>query len=99
MVKGGSVYTMTNRHHTVLYVGVTSDLPARVSEHRDRIYTKSFTSRYNLFKLVYYENYHLIDEAIAREKQIKKGSRRKKELLISNMNPRWKDLFEDIKDW
>ncbi|HEY5690394.1 MAG TPA: GIY-YIG nuclease family protein [Cyclobacteriaceae bacterium] len=99
MIKGGSVYIMTNQHHSVLYTGVTSDLFARVTVHKERIYPKSFTSRYNLDKLVYYENYHLIVEAIAREKQIKGGSRKKKELLISSINPNWNDLFEEIKEW
>jgi putative endonuclease len=98
MIKGGSVYIMTNRHHTVLYTGVTSDLFARICEHRERLYPKSFTARYNLDKLVYYENFHLIEEAIEREKQIKKTARIKKELLISSMNPEWKDLFDSIED-
>ena len=90
---------MTNVHHTTLYTGVASDLYARVCEHREGVYPKSFTSRYNLFVLVYYENHHLIEEAIAREKQIKAGSRKAKEKLINAFNPEWKDLFDEIKGW
>ncbi len=99
MERGGSVYIMTNVHHTALYTGVTSDLFTRVCEHREKVYLKSFTSRYNLFILVYYENFHLIEEAIAREKQIKAGSRKKKEQLINSINPEWNDLFNEIKSW
>jgi putative endonuclease len=55
MVHGGCVYIMTNKHHTVFYTGVTSDLFSRVTEHKEKIYPKSFTFRYNVFKLVYYE--------------------------------------------
>ena len=96
MVKGGSVYILTNEHHTVMYTGVTSDLYARVCEHREKLNPLSFTYKYNIFKLVYYENFHLIEEAIAREKQIKAGSRKKKELLITSKNPNWRDLFNEL---
>jgi len=99
MEKGGSVYIMTNKHHTTLYVGVTADLYIRTTEHRERINPKSFTAKYNLIKLVYYESYQSIAEAIDREKQIKAGSRKKKENLITAMNPDWEDLYDVIKYW
>ena len=99
MERGGVVYIMTNTHHTTLYTGVTSDLLARVTEHREKKYPKSFTAKYNLNKLVYYESYFSIEEAIEREKQIKSGSRKKKEELIGKMNPDWKDLHEEVSKW
>lgn len=82
-----------------LYTGVTADLPGRIVEHREKIYPASFTARYNLTKLVYYESFHSIEEAIEREKQLKAGSRKKKEKLISSLNPEWKDLFDEVKYW
>jgi putative endonuclease len=99
MKKGGCIYFMTNERHTTLYVGVTSDLYSRVVEHKEKKYPKSFTAKYNLTKLVYYETFHSIEEAIAREKQIKGGSRKAKEKLIQLMNPDWKDLFEEVSKW
>ena len=97
--KGGSIYFMTNKHNTTLYCGVTSDLITRVHQHREKVHPKSFTSRYNLTKLVYYENFHSIEEAIEREKQIKGGSRNKKDKLINSLNPRWNDLYAEILKW
>lgn len=99
MEKGGSVYIMTNKHHTVLYTGVTSDLYSRVVEHKTGEYPRSFTNRYNVHKLVYFENYTSIEEAIEYEKAIKKGNRARKEKLINEINPEWKDLFEEVKEW
>ena len=90
---------MTNENNNVLYTGVTSNLVARVSEHRDKLYSKSFTSRYNINKLIYFEVFDTIEEAIAREKQIKAGSRKRKEKLINAMNSEWRDLFDDVKDY
>ena len=87
---------MTNKSNSVLYTGVTADLLKRVIEHKDGLYTNSFTSRYNINKLVYYEGFHRIEEAIAREKEIKGGSRRKKIELIKAMNPEWIDLFNNL---
>jgi len=89
------VYIMTNKNNTTLYAGVTSNLVKRVWQHKNKI-TKGFTSKYNLTKLVYYETGYSIDNAIAREKQIKAGSRKKKIDLINKMNPRWKDLYEEM---
>jgi putative endonuclease len=99
MVKGGAIYIMTNRTHTTLYVGVTSDLFSRVYQHKTNHYPKSFTAKYNCHKLVYFESFHSIEEDIAREKQIKGGSRKKKLELINSKNSDWKDLFEEIKEW
>ena len=70
------VYMMTNKHNTVLYTGMTNDLQRRVSEHKQKLI--GFTSRYNVTKLVYFEEYDDVNDAIAREKQIKSGSRKKK---------------------
>lgn len=99
MQKGGSIYIITNKNHTTLYVGVTSDMYARVIEHREKKYAKSFSARYNLYKLVYFENFHSIMEAIAREKQIKASSRQKKLDLIDSINPDWNDLFVEVSQW
>ena len=89
------IYIMTNKHNTTLYTGVTNDLKRRVYEHKNHL-VKGFTDRYNLEKLVYFEITNEVSSAILREKQIKKGSRRKKIGLIESVNPEWKDLAEDL---
>jgi putative endonuclease len=89
------VYILTNKRHTVLYTGVTSDLKRRVYQHRMKLLA-GFTSRYNVNKLVYYEVADNPEAAISREKQIKGGSRAKKIALINGMNPQWADLYETI---
>jgi len=100
MQSGGAVYILTNRNHTVLYAGATVDLVSRISEHLNNHYPKSFTSKYNCKKLVYFELTGSIEEAFAREKQIKKFSRAKKVALIRSMNPDWNDLYEtEVKFW
>jgi len=99
MKKGGAVYILTNKNHTTLYTGVTSDLWKRVNEHISGTKHNSFTNKYNLRKLVYYELFHSIEEAISREKQIKGGSRQKKIDLINRFNADWRDLYEDIAEW
>ena len=91
------VYIMTNDRQTVLYVGVTNGLMRRVREHKARL-VPGFTARYNLGKLVYWEEFADPKAAIAREKQIKGGSRRKKVALINHMNPDWRDLAEDMTE-
>ncbi|MBE0652095.1 MAG: GIY-YIG nuclease family protein [Bacteroidales bacterium] len=96
MVRGGYVYIMTNKYNKVLYTGVTSQLRDRVYNHKTNIYPSSFTSRYQLHKLVYFEGFEYIEEAINREKQIKGGSRKNKINLINNLNHQWKDLFDQI---
>ncbi|MDE5417550.1 GIY-YIG nuclease family protein [Labilibaculum sp. DW002] len=90
------VYILTNKNHTVLYTGVTSNLKLRVVQHKEKTNPKSFTARYNVDELVYYEQFFDIGEAIEREKQIKAGSRQKKIDLINEYNPEWRDLFETL---
>jgi putative endonuclease len=82
---------MSNKTNTVIYTGVTGNLERRVYEHKNKL-IKGFTSKYNVTKLVYYEMYSYIYDAIAREKQIKGGSRAKKIELIVDINKEWKDL-------
>ncbi len=91
------VYIMTNKTNNVLYTGVTNSLSRRGYEHKTKqsLYD-SFTKKYNINKLVYYEIYNDISTAIAREKQIKAGSRKKKVELIKSINPTWKDLYDEI---
>ncbi len=93
-MKEGFVYILTNTNNTTLYVGVTSNLILRIQEHKEKKDKKSFTARYNLSKLVYYETFQNIGDAIAREKQLKSGSRANKIELIERENPEWKDLNE-----
>jgi len=89
------VYIMTNAHNIVLYTGVTNDLARRVYEHKNGL-GSTFANKYNVHKLVFYEQGNDIHTTIAREKQIKGGSRKKKIDLINKMNPEWKDLYEEI---
>jgi putative endonuclease len=89
------VYIMTNQHNRVLYTGMTNDLQRRAYEHRTGR-GGGFTSRCSVTKLVYYEIASDVNEAIAREKQIKAGSRQKKINVIEGMNPEWADLFEEL---
>jgi putative endonuclease len=98
MRHGGCVYIITNQYNKVLYTGVTADLRARIWEHKTKFYPTGFTAKYNCNKIIWYESFHNIEEAIAREKQIKGGSRKDKEALINGMNPAWKDLWDDIQD-
>ena len=96
-MKPGFIYILTNKNNTTLYVGVTSNIVARVIQHKEKLYPKSFTAKYNLDKLVYYEVFQMIGDAIGREKQLKAGSRAKKVALIEGINPEWQDLFEQVK--
>ena len=93
---GGYVYIMCSLNHSTLYVGVTSNLAVRILQHKQKIYPDSFTAKYNCIKLVYYHRFDTIVEAIAEEKRIKGGSRKKKEALINSMNSEWKDLSQEI---
>ncbi len=95
MTKEYYIYIMTNKRNTVLYTGVTNDLIKRVYEHKSKL-VEGFTKKYNINKLVYFEMYENPSEAIAREKQIKAGSRQKKINLINSMNLEWKDLYLEI---
>jgi putative endonuclease len=97
-MKPGFIYIVTNKYNNTFYIGVTSNLPKRILEHIEKRYENSFSARYNLNKLVYYEQFQMIGDAIAREKQLKAGSRSKKIELIRKINPKWDDLFEQIKD-
>ncbi len=99
MQRGGTVYMMASINNRVLYTGVTSDLYNRVQQHKQKVYPESFTAKYNCIKLVYFEPYSTIEEAIDQEKRIKGGSRLSKDKLVSEKNTQWRDLWEDIKDW
>jgi putative endonuclease len=87
MQKSGSVYIMASVSKRTLYVGMTSDLEGRVWEHKNKIYPKSFTARYNCISLVYYKQYQSMAEVVDAEKQLKGGSRKDKESLIDAFNP------------
>ena len=89
------VYILTNKTHSVLYIGVTSDLKRRIYEHKNKL-VDGFTKKYNVDKLVYYEAGDEITEVILREKQLKDGSRLKKIRLIESMNKEWRDLYGDL---
>ena len=91
----GYVYILSNKSDEVFYIGVTSDLKRRVYEHRNHM-VDGFTDRYNVTKVLYYEEYNLIKDAICREKQLKGWRRDKKIALIKSSNPNYKDLFDDI---
>ena len=88
---------MCSMNRSALYTGVTSNLPSRVHEHKHKTYLNSFSAKYNCVNLVYYMWFDTIEEAIAEEKRIKGGSRKKKEEMINSMNPEWRDLYEEIK--
>jgi len=89
------IYLMTNKSNNVIYTGVTSDLPKRAYEHKEKC-VEGFTKKYNVNKLVYYEVFDDIENAILREKQIKAGSRAKKIDLIKSMNPEFRDLYDEL---
>ena len=93
--KHSYIYILSNKPNTTLYIGVTSDLVKRIWEHKQK-FVKGFTQKYNIDKLVYYEQYENIGAAILREKQLKGGSRKKKIELIENENPQWQDLYDKI---
>jgi putative endonuclease len=95
MSRTGFIYFMSNTYNNVLYVGVTNDLSRRVAEHKAKI-NKGFTYKYNCDKLVYFEEYEWVVDAIAREKQIKNWKREWKNELVNKENPDWKDLSETI---
>jgi len=93
----GHVYIMSSLNNSTLYTGVTANLPQRVAQHKEKYNPKSFSAKYNCVKLVYYRWFEDIRDAIAEEKRIKGGSRKKKELLINVMNPEWKDLYNETR--
>ncbi len=91
-MKPGFIYIIANKNNTTLYIGVTSHLSNRIKQHKEKYYQNSFSARYNLNKLVYFEQFQMIGDAIGREKQLKAGNRVTKENLINNINPDWNDL-------
>ena len=98
MYQCGYFYIMTNAYNTVLYGGATTDLYKRVLGHKNKVFQNSFTLKYNIEKLVYFESFSIAGDAFEREKQVKSGSRKKKMDLIISTNPDWKDLFELLKE-
>ena len=90
-MKSYYVYILTNKTRTTVYIGVTNDLATRLDQHQSA-QIKSFTKKYRLTILVYYETFDDVRDAIAREKQLKGWRREKKNALIATMNPRWEDL-------
>ena len=95
-IKQSYVYIFSNLRNSVLYIGVTADLIKRVWEHKNH-HIHGFTARYNVTKLVYCETFDDIENAIAREKQLKGGSREKKIKLIESKNPEWKDMYSKLQ--
>lgn len=93
--KQGYIYIVTNYTHSVVYIGVTSNLTARIFQHKHKV-AEGFTNKYNVNHFVYYEVYDNIVDAIAREKYLKGKTRKYKNELINKFNPEWKDLYEDI---
>lgn len=93
--KNGYVYLLTNEANTVLYTGVTSNLIKRVYEHKHKL-VDGFTKKYRVIKLVYYEVFDSIEDAIRREKQIKGWIRKKKDELVQSINPKWEDLYGQL---
>jgi putative endonuclease len=90
-----AVYILASRRNGTLYTGVTSDLPKRIWEHKHDV-VDGFSRKYAVHSLVYFELHSTMSDAIAREKQIKGGSRRQKLRLIEEINADWRDLYDDI---
>jgi len=90
------VYILANNTNVSVYIGVTNNIVRRVWEHKNNVDKNSFTARYNIHKLIYYEIFNEPYEAISREKQLKGWNRKRKNLLISNFNSKWEDLYEKI---
>ena len=90
------VYMLANITGTVVYTGVTNDVVRRVYEHKHNLDPNSFTAKYSVHKLVYYENTSSRYEAISREKQIKSWNRKRKNELVESMNPKWEDLYDSL---
>ena len=90
------VYILANATNVAIYTGVTRDLTRRIYEHRNHTDPDSYTARYNIHKLVYFEVTSDVKAAIEREKQIKSGSRAKKNALVESMNPKWEDLYPGL---
>ena len=97
-MRGGWVYMMANRYRGTIYTGVTADIPTRVWQHKEGVGSK-FVAEYGLTLLVYVERHDLIEDAIVREKRIKKWRRAWKIELIERANPDWVDLWDTMNDW
>ena len=95
MDKQFCVYILASKRNGTLYIGVTSQLAARVWQHKNKV-TEGFTAKYGVDKLVYYETHGSAESAIVREKQLKKWRRAWKIQLIESLNPEWRDLYEEI---
>ncbi|PVW17296.1 GIY-YIG nuclease family protein [Marixanthomonas spongiae] len=92
-----SVYIITNIKNGVLYIGQTGDLKRRISQHKRKVHPTIFSARYNLNKLIYFEDFELKNKSLLRERQLKKWNREWKIRLIEKNNPNWNDLFKDLK--
>ena len=90
------VYILANSSNVTIYTGVTNNLIKRVYEHKTKADAESFTAKYNVHKLVYYEMTNDVRSAIEREKQIKSWNRKRKNLLVEKMNPTWIDLYPEL---
>jgi putative endonuclease len=97
-MKGGHVYILTNKNKTTLYVGVTSMLRYRLWQHKTKYYPKSFSARYELSILVFYESFNSIKDATNYERYLKGKSRLFKETVINGFNPNWVDLSEEVDE-
>ena len=95
LIRQPAAYIIANKRNGTLYTGVTRDLIKRIDQHKEGI-TDGFTKKYQCQKLVYYEQFEEMIVAIAREKKIKSGSRKKKLTLIESINPTWHDLYETL---
>ncbi len=98
MERGGWVYIRTNQYNRVLYTGVTADLKSRIFQHKSKLDPSSFTAKYNANKLVYFEFFSTITEAIEEEKKIKGGSRASKIKRIESLNKQWVELYSEDMD-
>lgn len=89
------IYILTNKSNNVMYIGITNDLMRRLYEHKEKL-LEGFTKRYNVNKLVYFEEFKTPTDAIKREKQLKHWNRSKKNAIVETVNPEYKDLTEDL---
>jgi len=94
-MKQPCVYMITNRNNTTLYIGVTSNLVQRVYQHKNKL-IKGFSAKYNVDKLVYFELFEDMENAITREKRLKLWKRDWKNRIINEVNPSWRDLYPDL---
>jgi len=92
------IYILANNTNVAIYIGITNNLVRRVWEHKNNAHPNGFTARYNIHKLVYYEVFDDSYNAITREKQLKSWNRKRKNMLVTEFNPQWRDLYEDISE-